>query len=89
MAILLSLYNCLIFLIINYVILYTQVYSTTSPPPITSLGLTMLIIFLISIILGAIQANMYTAALDCLIFCFLLEKKSNVENTKNDVKDIL
>ena len=49
----------------------------------------MLIIFLISIILGAIQANMYTAALDCLIFCFLLEKKSNVENTKNDVKDIL
>ncbi len=78
LTILLTLFNCLVFLIINYVILYTQVYSITSPPPITSLGLPMLIVFFISITLGSMQANMYTAALDCLIFCFLLEKKSNV-----------
>ncbi len=49
----------------------------------------MICVFLSSLVVGSIFSNMYTSAVDCLIFCYLLEKKKNVANTKNEVEDIL
>ena len=49
----------------------------------------MFCVFLVALIVGSIFSNLYTSALDCMVFCFLLEKTNNVTNTKNEVKDIL
>lgn len=89
LTILLTLFNCLIWVILCYIIIYSSVYSTTTPPPITSMGMPMLCVFLCSLVTGSMLANMYTTSLDCLIFCFILEKRNNVQNPNNEVKDAL
>lgn len=36
-------------------------------------------VFIIALVIGSLFANIFTASLDCLLFCYLIERKSLAE----------
>lgn len=59
-------------------------YTKSTPlPTITSLGLPVGCVVGVAVVVGALCSNMYSAAIDCLLFCWLLEKGKNVASTRN------
>ena len=41
--------------------------------------LPMFSVFLIGLVIGSLFANVYTAAVDCLLFGYLMERKNMIE----------
>lgn len=85
----LGLFSILTFVFINYLALYNNIFLSTSPSPISSLSLPVLLATGLGIMVGQLMGNLYTAAVDCLLFCYLLEKKNGTEFSNNEVKKIL
>ena len=79
LTIFLTLFICMFWVMISYFVIYFGYYNTSYPPPISSMVLPMLCIFFIGLVVGSLFANSYTAALDCLFFCYLMERKNMVE----------
>ena len=76
LTIFLTLFVCMLWVIITFFIMYAEVYNTSFPPPITSMILPIFAVFLIGLVIGSLFANLFTAAMDCLLFCYLMERKS-------------
>jgi hypothetical protein len=76
----------LIFVFINYLALYNTIYLASNPAPISSLALPVILAVSLGVVLGQLMSNLFTASLDCLLFCFLLEKKNGVEYSTNEIK---
>lgn len=85
----LTLFSTLIWIFINYIALYYNVYDKTYPPQVSSLALPILFSACMGIVIGQIMSNIFTASIDCLLFCFLLEKKHGVEYSENEIKKVL
>lgn len=79
LTIFLTLFVCMLWIMISYFIIYYQAYNTSYPPPISSMVLPMLCVFFLGLVVGSLFANNYTAALDCLFFCYLMERKNMIE----------
>lgn len=82
----LSLFSILIFVFINYLTLYNRIFLSSSPAPISSLSLPVVLSVSLGVVVGQLMANIFTASVDCLLFCFLLEKKNGIEFSTNDIK---
>lgn len=85
----LGLFSILTFVFINYLALYNNIFLSTNPSPISSLSLPVLLAVSLGIVVGQLLGNLYTAAVDCLLFCYLLEKKNGTEYSNNEVKKVL
>ena len=58
--------------------------------------LPIFVVFLIGLVVGSLFANLFTAPIDCLLFCYLMERKSlangqPIERGQNelDIKEVL
>jgi hypothetical protein len=76
----------LIFVFINYLALYNNIYLSSTPAPISSLSLPIILSVSLGIVVGQLMSNLFTASVDCLLFCFLLEKKNGIEYSPNEIK---
>lgn len=54
--------------------------------PISSLKLPIILAGFLGMMIGLIMSNIFSASVDCLLFCFLLERKKGVESSNNPVK---
>jgi fucose permease len=59
-----------------YFISYYAVLNQQFPPLITSVVLPVFCVFIIGLIIGCMFSNVYTAAVDSLLYCYLMERKS-------------
>lgn len=66
-----TLYTVMLWVMIFFFIIYYGVYNQTFPPPISSLNLPILSVFLMAIVIGSLYSNIFAASIDCLIFCYL------------------
>ena len=81
-TIFLTLFVCMLWVMITYFVIYFGAYNQSYPPPISSMILPMFAIFVIGLVVGSLLANLYTAAIDCLLFCYLMERKSMIEGVE-------
>ena len=42
------------------------------------MALPMFSVFLIGLVIGSLFANLFTGAIDCLLFCYLMERKNMI-----------
>jgi hypothetical protein len=40
----------------------------------------------LGVTVGQLMTNLFTASVDCLLFCYLLEKRNGVEYSTNEIK---
>jgi hypothetical protein len=73
----LTLFSILLFVFVNYLIVYERVFTSNYPSSISGMGLSMLLAASLGAVVGQILANMLSGPIDCLLFCFLIEKKNN------------
>lgn len=74
----LTLFCTLTFLSINYLALYNNLFLSSNPPPISSLTLPALLSAALGLVIGQLLSNILSASVDCLLFCFLAEKREGV-----------
>jgi hypothetical protein len=86
LALYLTLFSVLTFVFINYLALYNTIFLSSNPAPISSLSLPVILSVSLGVVVGQLMTNLFTASLDCLLFCFLLEKKNGVEYSRNEIK---
>jgi hypothetical protein len=85
----LTLFSTLLWIFINYVALYYNLFNVSYPPAISSLVLPVVLSAFIGVLIGQILSNIFTVSIDCLLFCFLVEKKNGVEASTNEVKKVI
>lgn len=59
-----------------YFVVYFSVLDKQFPPLITSVVLPVFCVFAIGLVIGSLLTNIFTSALDCLLFCYLIESRS-------------
>jgi len=76
LTIFLTLFVCILWVIVIYFILYFEVMVKQFPPIISSLVLPVFCVFIIGLVIGSLFSNIYSSSLDTLLYCYLTEKKS-------------
>ena len=76
LTIFLTLFCCIFWILISFIIMDATIYNTVYPPPVSSLALPLFAVFLMGLVIGSLFANLFTSALDCLLFCYLMEKET-------------
>jgi hypothetical protein len=46
--------------------------------------LPILCVFFLGLVVGSLYSNIFTAAIDCLLFCYLMEKKNMIEGEEQE-----
>lgn len=59
-----------------YFIVYFVDIEKQYPPVINSVVLPVFCVFVIGLVVGSLFTNLFTASVDCLLFCYLMERKS-------------
>ena len=55
-----------------YFIVYFTDYNTQYPPAISSVVLPVFCVFVIGLVVGSLFTNIFSASVDCLLFCYLV-----------------
>lgn len=65
-----------------YFIVFYTVLDKPFPPVITSVVLPVFCVFIIGLVVGCLFANIFTSSVDCLLYCYLVERKSLAEGAE-------
>ena len=81
----------MLWIIITFFIIYSTVYIKTFPSDISSMIIPIFAIFLIGLVIGSLFSNLFTAAIDCILFCYLMERKNlgegdQIERVQNELE---
>jgi hypothetical protein len=74
-----------------YLIVYFAVYNKGYPPVISSIILPVFFVFMIGMVVGCLLANVFIGSVDCLVYCYLFERKcvaegSEMERNEDEMK---
>ena len=58
---------------------YETIFISSYPSKLSTIGPSILLSAALGVVIGQIMCNLFTASLDCLLFCYLLEKKNGVD----------
>jgi hypothetical protein len=85
----LTLFSTLLWIFINYLALYYNLFTISYPPSVSSITLPIVLSGFIGVLVGQIMSNIFTVSIDCLLFCFLIEKKNGGEASVNEIKKVI
>ena len=79
LTVFLTLFSTLLFIFVNYLVVYETIFISSYPSKLSTIGPSILLSAGLGVVIGQIMCNLFTASLDCLLFCYLLEKKNGVD----------